>query len=61
MDWTDLTKLNEKDLKGYYDDFIRLERYKLAERIKRELDRRDFKKSSKEILDNEQVTIDEII
>ena len=40
MDCTDITKWNDKDLDEYYNKFIELKRYKLAERIKREIDRR---------------------
>lgn len=40
MDCTDITKWSQKDLEEYYDKFIELQRYKLAERVKKELERR---------------------
>ncbi len=40
MDFTDIRKWSETDLKEYYDKFIELERYKFAERVKKEIDRR---------------------
>ena len=40
MDCTDITKWSDKDLKEYYNKFIELKRYKLAGRVKKEIDRR---------------------
>lgn len=40
MDCTDIRKWSETDLKEYYDKFIELGRYRLAERVKKELERR---------------------
>ena len=35
-----LNQMSNKDLQEYYNRFIELERYKLAERVKKEIDRR---------------------
>lgn len=44
MDYTDISKWSETDLKEYYDKFIELGRYKLAERVKKEIDKRSITK-----------------
>ncbi len=46
MDCTDITKWTDEDLQEYYERFIELERYKLAERVKKEMDRRKYGKQS---------------
>ena len=41
-----LENWSDEDLQEYYDKFIELERYKFAERIKKEIDRRNYGKQS---------------
>lgn len=56
MNYTDIRKWSETDLKEYYDKFIELGRYKLAERVKKEIDsRKENCKGNKEYKNYEEV------